>query len=415
MDSSVAAQIIILVILLVLSAFFSSSETALLSSNKTKMKLAAEDGDKAAAKVMKLYEKQDRVISAILIGNNIVNLYASALVTEIAMTIWGNKAVAIATGVLTLIVLVFGEVTPKTMSVRYADEISKFAAGPLSVIAVVLTPFTWIVNFFAGITMRLFGMDPEKEKDVITEEELKSIVEDSSEAGVIEDDEKEMITNVVEFGDMLAKDIMTPRIDLSMVADDAGYDELIEAYRKDRYTRIPVYHESPDDVIGIINMKDMILVEKTDDFKLTDYMRPVVYTYEFKKTRDLMKELRASYENAAIVLDEYGVTAGMITMEDMLEEIVGEIRDEYDTDETENIVKIAENEYIVDGTTKPEELNETFDLGLDEEKNESLSGVIMDILEHVPRVGDEIVTDKCRMVVKSMDKKRIDKVRLYIS
>ena len=398
-----------------MSAFFSSSETAMLSSNKTKMKLAAEDGDKAAAKVIKLCDNQDRMISAILIGNNIVNLYASSLATEIAMALWGNKAVALATGVLTLLVLVFGEVTPKSISSRYADEMAKIIAGPLDILATVLTPFIWLVNFFAGIIMKLLGMNPDKEKDTITEAELKSIVEDSSEAGVIEDDEKEMITNVVEFGDMLAKDIMTPRIDLSMVADDAGYDELIEAYRKDRYTRIPVYHESPDDVIGIINMKDMILVEKTDDFKLTDYMRPVVYTYEFKKTRDLMKELRASYENAAIVLDEYGVTAGMVTMEDMLEEIVGEIRDEYDTDETENIVKIAENEYIVDGTTKPEELNETFDLGLDEEKNESLSGVIMDILEHVPRVGDEIVTDKCRMVVKSMDKKRIDKVRLYIS
>lgn len=415
MDSHVATQIVILAVLLILSAFFSSSETAMLTSNKTKMKLAAEGGDKAAARVIKLCDNQDRMISAILIGNNIVNLYASSLATEIAMAIWGNKAVALATGVLTLLVLVFGEVTPKAISTRYADKMARIIAGPLDILATVLTPFIWLVNFFAGLIMKLFGMDPDKEKDVITEEELKLIVEDSSEAGVIEDDEKEMITNVVEFGDTLAKDVMTPRIDLSMVEDNASYDELIETYREDRYTRIPVYHESPDDVIGIINMKDMILVEKSDDFKITDHMRPVVYTYEFKNTRDLMKELKSSYENAAIVLDEYGVVAGMVTMEDMLEEIVGEIRDEFDTDETENIVKVSEKEYIVDGATKPEELNEAFNLELDEEKNESLSGVIMDILEHVPRVGDEIVTDKCRMVVKSMDKKRIDKVRLYIS
>ena len=407
-------QIIILVVLLILSAFFSASETAMLSSNKTKMKLAAEDGDKKAARVLKLCDNQDRMISAILIGNNIVNLYASSLATSIAMELWGNKAVALATGVLTFIVLVFGEVTPKSISTRYADKISRVIAGPLDVLAIILTPFIWVVNFFASINMRIFGIDPDKEKETITEEELKLIVEDSSEAGVIEEDEREMITNVVEFGDTVVKDVMTPRVDLAMVEDCGSYDDLIDTYRKCRYTRIPVYHENPDNVVGIINMKDMILVERSDDFKITDHMREVIYTYEFKKTRDLMKELRSSFENAAIVLDEYGVTSGMVTLEDMLEEIVGEIRDEYDTDEAENIIKINDKEYLVDGATKPEELNERFNLGLDEEKNESIGGVVMELLEHMPKEGDEVKTDTCRIKVKSMDKMRIDKVYLYI-
>ena len=414
MDSSDILQLVILILLLLLSAFFSASETALLTSNKMKMRSRAEAGDKKAERVIKLCDDQDRMLGAILIGNNIVNLFAASLATTLAMNIWGSKAVALATGILTLLVLVFGEITPKSIATRYADSISCAVAGTLDVLATILKPLIWLVGGCSDLVMKLLGMNPKKVQDAITEEELRTIVEVSQEEGVIESDEKEMITNVVDFGDTVAKDIMVPKVDMVCVSEDAPYEELLTVFRGCRYTRFPVFRESPDTIVGILNVKDILLHDENSEFAIKDHMREPFYTYEFKNTRELMSEMMKACESVAIVLNEYGTTAGMVTMEDMLEEIVGEIRDEYDYDETENVVKVGDNEYIVKGSTKPEELNEKFDLKLDEEENESVAGVIMGILGHVPEAGEEVRTKTCRMVVESMDKMRIDKVRLYI-
>ena len=333
-SSDVVIQGIIILILLILSGFFSSTETALTTVNRIRMRTLEESGSKAAMYVNKVIEDQGKMLSAILIGNNIVNLYASSMVTTLVTDLWGSKVVGLATGVLTLLILIFGEITPKTMATLSADSIALKNARIIYWLMIVLTPVIFVINKMSYGVLRLMKMDPNKKQESITEDELRTIVEVSHEEGVIETEEKKMITNVFDFGDSLAKDIMVPRINMSFTDVEATYEELIEIFREDRFTRIPVYEETTDNVIGIINMKDLLLLTEEDKahFTIRNYLRQPLYTYEFKKVAELMVEMRKTSNNIVIVLDEYGATAGLITLEDMLEEIVGEIRDEYDED-----------------------------------------------------------------------------------
>lgn len=413
---STGIQLVIVLILLMLSAFFSSAETALTTVNKVRVRTLAENGDKRAAMVASVIENPGKMLSTILIGNNIVNLSASSLMTTLALRAFGSAAVGIATGVLTLLILVFGEITPKTMSTMYAEQISFAYAGAIHALMVILTPVIFIVNKLSRGVLFVLRVDPNKKQDPMTEDELRTIVEVSHEEGVIESEEKKMINNVFDFGDAVAKDVMVPRIDMTMVDVNASFSELMTLFQEERFTRIPVYEENTDNVIGIVNMKDFILFDhdKEKNFSVRDYLREPLYTYEYKKTAELMLEMRKTFNNIAIVLDEYGATAGLITLEDMLEEIVGEIRDEYDQDEEDDVKKIAADEYLVNGSAKLDDLNDRLGLSLESEDYDSIGGLVIGRLDHLPEEGEEVDCENLHLKVEKMDKNRIEKVRIQI-
>lgn len=354
------------------------------------------------------------MLSAILIGNNIVNISASSLATILVTRAFGDMYVGVGTGILTLLVLIFGEITPKTSATLYSETMALRFAKPIYMIMQVLTPVIFIVDKLSQGVLRLLHVDPNKKQDAITEDELRTIVEVSHEEGVIESDEKKMIYNVFDFGDSVAKDIMVPRIDMTFIDVDATFSEVIEVFREVKYTRYPVYEETTDNVIGIINIKDLLLTENQKKFCIRDYLREPLYTYEFKKTAELMVELRKTQNNIAIVLDEYGATAGLITLEDMLEEIVGEIRDEYDEDEEDLIRRIGPREYVVEAAMKLDDLNDQLGLDLESEDYDSIGGFIIGLLDHLPEEGEEVTHKTLRFVVDKVDRNRIDKIHLYI-
>ena len=320
-----------------------------------------------------------------------------------------------ATGILTLLILVFGEITPKTLATFYAEQLSMAYATVIYWLMIVATPFIFVMNKLSMGVLFLLRVDPKKKQESITEDELRTIVEVSHEEGVIESEEKKMINNVFDFGDARAKDVMVPRIDMVMIDVNASYDELLELFRQERYTRVPVYEETTDNVIGIINVKDLLLMEEKDGFSIRNYLRQPLYTYEYKKIAELMSEMREiANNNCVIVLDEYGATAGLITLEDLLEEIVGDIRDEYDEDEEEELVKVGEREYLVEGSMKLDDLNDDLELKLESEDYDSIGGLVIGLLDHLPEEGEEVTCDGIRLVVDQVDKNRIDKVRLYL-
>ena len=414
MDSGQALQIFIVLGLLALSAFFSSSETAMMAVNKIRIRNLADAGLSSAQTLMKVLDNQPKMLSAILIGNNIVNISASSLSTIVVTRAFGDMYVGVGTGILTLLVLIFGEITPKTSATLYSETMALRFAKPIYMIMQVLTPVIFIVDKLSQGVLRLLHVDPNKKQDAITEDELRTIVEVSHEEGVIESDEKKMIYNVFDFGDSVAKDIMVPRIDMTFIDVNATFSEVIEVFREVKYTRYPVYEETTDNVIGIINIKDLLLTENQKKFCIRDYLREPLYTYEFKKTAELMVELRKTQNNIAIVLDEYGATAGLITLEDMLEEIVGEIRDEYDQDEEDEVREISPDEYLVNGSAKLDDLNDRLGLELESEDYDSIGGLVIGLLDHLPEEGEEVDYGNLHLKVEEMDKNRIGKIRLQI-
>ena len=413
-DANVMVQLFIVVILLLLSAFFSSAETALTTVSKMRVRTLAESGNRRAQVLAKVIENPGKLLSAILIGNNIVNLSASSLTTALVINIWGDKIVGVATGVLTLLILVFGEITPKTLATLYSEQLSMAYATIIYWLMVVATPFIFIMNRLSMGVLFLLRVDPKKKQESITEDELRTIVEVSHEEGVIESEEKKMINNVFDFGDAVAKDVMVPRIDMSFVDVNTSYQDLVDIFREEKYTRFPVFEETTDNVIGIINIKDIFLAENSEDFSVKNYLRQPLYTYEFKKVSELMIEMRKAMINIVIVLDEYGATAGLITLEDMLEEIVGEIRDEYDEDEEEALIQIGPREYVVEGSMKLTDLNDYLELNLQSEDYDSIGGLVIGLLDHLPEEGEDVVIDNVRLCVDSVEKNRIDKIHLYI-
>ena len=416
MDPSVAIQLVILIILIVLSAFFSSAETSFVTVNPIRMRALADEGNKRAKRVLKITEDSSKMLSAILIGNNIVNIFASSLATTITLALWGNAFVSLVSGILTLIILIFGEISPKTIATTYADKIASFYSAPILALMTILTPVIFVINKLAKGFLFILGYRGDVKKTSYTESELRTIVDVSHEEGVIESEEREMIKNVFDFGDSQAKDVMIPRIDMTCISIDSTYDEIIQVFREDKYTRLPVYEESVDNVIGIINVKDLLLCENPATFSVKDILRKPYFTYEFKHISELMEELKKTSNNFTIVVDEYGSTVGMITLEDLLEEIVGEIRDEYDEDEEDEIIRVNDNEYLILGTARLNDLEDVLDLPQadNEDDYDSISGLIINYLERLPQAGDEVEFDGLRLVVEECDNNRITKVHAYI-
>lgn len=411
MDSGDIFQLIFLVILLLLSAFFSSAETALTTVNRIRMRTLAEDGDKRAERVLRITDDSGKMLSAILIGNNIVNLSASSIATSLAIELWGSVGAGIATGILTLLILIFGEISPKTLATIYSERIALTYSAAIELLIKILTPVIFLINKLSMGFLLLMRVDPKAGEQQLTEEELRTIVDVGKESGVLETEEHEMINNLFDFGDAQAKEVMVPRIDMTFANIASTYDELIEIFQEDKFTRLPVYEDTTDNVVGILNMKDLLLYKDKAHFCIRDIMREPYFTYEHKNTAELFMEMRKSSISLAIVLDEYGATAGLITLEDLLEEIVGEIRDEYDTDEEDSILPLNEREFLVLGSTNLDDLCDALSLDFRSEDYDTIGGYLVGLLDHLPEKNEIIITDDNVLLrVEQMDKNRIEKI-----
>ena len=403
-------QPLIILILLLCSAFFSSAETAYMTVNRVRIESLIKDGNKRAGAVMRILEQYPKMISAILIGNNIVNLAASALVTVYVSDLFGSALIGVGTGVLTLLVLIFGEIVPKTVAKVYAEKLALAYARTIRALMILMTPFIIVINCVSDLFLRLFHVDPNA-RDTMTETELKTYVDLGHEDGVIETEEKEIINNVFDFSDTFAKDVMIPRIDMSCVSVDADYGEVLKCFRQDMYTRLPVYEGDGDNIIGLINIKDFIFIKDRAEFKVRDHLRGALYTYEDKKTADLLTQMREKSQNVAFVLNEYTRTVGMITLEDLLEEIVGEIRDEYDADEKEMIRDQGNGCYLVQARVKLSDLNDAIGTELDSEDYDSIGGLMIEKLERLPRDNESVtLADGTTLKARGIRQNRILKV-----
>ena len=417
MDSSTSnsIQIVLLIILLIGSGFFSASETALMSLSKIKMRHMEEDGVKGAKLVSTLIEDSNRLLTSILIGNNIVNIAATSITTSLFTAMLGAQGVAIATGLMTVLVLIFGEITPKTISANNPEKASLVVAKPIKFFVTILTPIVWIFNIITKVIFKLFGVDDKGVKPFITEEELKTMVNVSHEEGLLEMEEREIINNVFEFGDMQAKEAMVQRLDIVAIDMEDSYEEIIDLFKTEKLSRMPVYEETIDDIIGILNIKDIIFLsdEEIENFDIKKYMREAFFTYEFKKITQLLEEMKKDKSQMALVVDEYGGTAGLITIEDLVEVIVGDIEDEYDEEEDE-IQVISPNEFLVDGSTKISDVNEILNIELESEEFDSIGGYIIGYIRHIPEENEIIEMDNIKFNIESVDKNRIKKIRIML-
>lgn len=416
MDSSVIIQAVAIFVMVLLSAFFSSAETSMTTVNRIRIQALVEEGNKRAAILEKVISDSGKMLSAILIGNNIVNTAAASLVTTLTIQVLGDVYVGIATGLITLIILLFGEITPKTLASIHSEKIALSYARTIYFLMIVLTPVIFLVGKLSNGVMFLLRVDPNVKTNTMSEHELRTLVNVSQEDGVIEREEKQMIYNVVDFGDSTAKDVMIPRIDMNFVNVNSTYEELIETFRREMHTRFPVYEDNTDNIIGIINMKDLLFHQADENFSVRSILREPYFTYEYKATADLMLEMRKASVNLAIVLDEYGATAGLVTLEDLLEEIVGEIRDEYDVDEEEDLKEIQEGlEYVALGSAKLDDINEQLHISLISEDYDSIGGFIIEQLDSLPTQGQAVtMKDGIRLVVDELDKNRIESVHIWL-
>lgn len=414
MDTSGVIQLIILLLLLILSGFFSSAETAISSVNRVRIRSLAEEQNKRAILLQKILDQNSKILSTILIGNNIANIAASSITTTFVIKIWGNYAIGIATGILTGLVLIFGEIVPKTMALNKAEKIALNYAPILRLLLFLFTPLVFLIDSFSNAMLRLLGIE-NNQHDAMTETDLKTYVAVGHEDGVLEQEEREMILNVVDMDHSNVKDVMIPRINMVSIEDTCTYEECLTLFRESMYTRIPVYHEEPENIIGLINIKDFIFIENREDFSLSSILRKAHFTFEYKNTSDLMMELRQESQTVSFVLNEYGSCVGMVTMEDLLEEIVGEIRDEYDEDEENNLVESAPGVYVIEGSMKLDDINDRLGTTLESEDYDSIGGILFGILDRVPENGDQVTTDEgILLTALSVDQNRITKVQMEL-
>ena len=415
MDSSDVIQFLILIILICLSAFFSSAETSMTTVNKIRIQSLSEEGDARAKTLLKVIEDSGKLLSTILIGNNVVNLSASSLATTLTMRLFGNAAVSISTGIITLLVLIFGEITPKTLASVHGEGLALAYAKPIYILMTIMTPVIFLMNHISGGVLRLLGTDPHAKSSTITEHELRTLVNVGHEEGVIKTEERQMINNVFDFDDSRAEDIMVPRIDVTFADINSSYEDLIRLFREDKHTRFPVYEDSTDNIVGIANIKDLLLCDEAD-FSLRKILREPYFTYEYKKTSELLMEMKENSVSFAIVLDEYGATSGIITLENLVEEIVGDIHDEYEDQEEEELKEIiAQREYVAVGSARLDDLNETLHLDLTSEDYDSVGGYIIEQLDRFPEEGETVVTESgVRLTADKVERTRIASVRICL-
>lgn len=408
-------KIVVLLICIVFSGLYSASETALTSLSKIRLEQMIKNNIKGVDRIEKLYKDPKKMLSAILIGNNLVNIGASSLMTSLAIDIWGNTGVGIATGIMTLIVLVFGEITPKTLATQNSEQFSLGLSRFVLVTKIIVTPVSSLLNVITNILIRFLGGEVDEDQPFITEDELKTIVSVSHKEGILEGEEKDMIYNVFDFGDSKANDVMIPRTEMVAIDIDSPYEIVIDVLTREQYSRIPVYEDTTDNIVGILYAKDLLFLQghKASNFDLKKYIRKAHFTYEYKLTKELFNEMRATRTHMVIVLDEYGGTEGIVTIEDLIEEIVGEIEDEYDK-QIEDVQVIEDNEYLVNGGLELEDMNILLGTSIESDDFDTIAGFIIDIIDRIPASGEVIDYGDYRFVVESIDKNRIDKVRIIL-
>lgn len=370
----------------------------------------AEKRAKGAQTILELTNNPNQLLGAILVGNNIVNISASALATFVAIEYFGDTGVGIATGVMTIVILVFGEITPKSFAIKNSEKIALLVAPFILLITKVLGPLVYLLTSFTNL---LIGKGSSSQP-FITEDEFKTMVQVSHEEGVLEREERKMIDNVFEFGDSQVEEVMTPRTDMAAIEIQSTYDEIIAIFKATQFSRIPVYKEIIDDIVGILYIKDLIFHDKEKEaFNISKYIRDPFFTYEFMKTTEVFDEMRKNRMPVAIVLDEYGGTSGIVTMEDLVEEIVGEIEDEYDEEKRE-IEVINEYEYMADGSAKIDLVNEILGVNIYSEQFDSIGGFILGELNRLPHNGEIFEYNNIKFTVEKVHKNRIVKIKIVI-
>ena len=409
-DGSSIFMITALIVLIMLSAFFSASETAYSSLNMIRLKSRAEDGDKQAAKVLALAERYDSLLSTILIGNNIVNIGASSLATVLFSRLLGNAyGPTASTIVMTLLVLTFGEITPKSMAKEMPESIAMAFAPALGALVAVFGPLNFIFGKWKSFLASRFYTD---EKDTITEGELVTMVSEAEKDGELTNRESELIRSAIEFDDVEAQDVLTPRVDVIAVADDTPMDEVTETFADSGYSRLPVYHETIDNIIGVVHEKDFYMARLKKEVKLEDLVKPTLYTTGSTQISQLLRTLREQHHHMAVVVDEYGGTEGIITLEDILEELVGEIWDEHD-EVTEDFRKQSDGSWIVLGSAGVDDLYERLGLPEDEDiDSNTVNGLVQEKTCRLPKVGDRFTLGSYDGVVTRTAKRRVTEVRL---
>lgn len=373
-----------------------------------------EEKVKGASVIDRLKENPSKLLGTILVGNNLVNIGASSIATVLAIKHLGDTSVAIATGVTTVLVLIFGEITPKALAAQKSEKVSLIVARPISILAYFLNPIVFVFTQIASLFMRLLGCKSNANLPTITEEELKSMVNLGKEEGVIEDHEKTMICNVFDFGDQLIKDVMIQRMDIVAININATYDEIIQVIKTEQYSRYPIYSKRIDNIVGILNVKELVYRDSDEVFDMKTFVKKPYYTFEFMNTSELFKEMKKRRTHMAIVLDEYGGTAGIITIEDLVEEIVGDISDEYDM-HTQEIETIREGEYIVDGSTRIEELNELIGTRIESEHYDSIGGFVIELMGRLPKQGESVEYMDTKFLIENMERNRIKKIRVLMT
>lgn len=411
-DLLIMLEIIALLALLFMSAFFSLSETALISSNKLRIRKLGEEGIESALVVERLMEHPNRLLATILVGNNTVNVSAAAIATSLAINFFGSKGVGIAIGVFTFVILVFGEITPKCLGFQKAERISLLVAKPLDFLVNVLYPLVRALTFITKIILKPFGGEVTKLSPYVTEEEIKMLVEVGEREGTIEKREREMIHSIFEFTDKVAREVMIPRVDMDCVDVNLDLNKALNIVLRTKHHRIPVYQGSIDNIIGIVNAHDLLhYLREQKGANLRDIARSAYHVPETKKLGELFREMQEKRTQIAIVADEYGGTAGLITLEDLLEEIVGEILDEYDAEEPP-IEILDEHRVLVDAKTSIKELNEAAGLNLPEEDFETIGGLVFNKFGRIPSAGEKIRIKNITITVEKMRGRRISKLKI---
>ena len=411
MDSSSTSQIIALVFLVAMSAVFSSSETAITSVSKIKVRQLDQKDNKNAHLLKKLHDNMQTTISTILIGNNIVNIAASSIATILFTNIFHQNGALISTVVMTVFVLIFGEVLPKTIAQYKNKSVALKFSRFIYLLTIVFKPIVKVLNLLTRLVIKLF-VGEDEDSSTLTEEELKTLVEVSEEEGVLKNQETEIMINALELKETLAVDIMTPRTSMASVDIEDAESDLKEIIKNITYSRIPVYEGSIDDIIGVLHIKELAhkIIEDDRDFKVRDILKPAFYAYEYIPVVDLFKQMRTKNISISIIIDEYGGTSGIVTMEDILEELVGEIDDEYDNEK--EVTKLSDNEYLVDPEMRIDEVNERFDLDIQSDKFDSIGGFVIELLDRMPKSKDEVEFENLKFVVVNVDKRKITQLMI---
>jgi len=413
MDSSDSIIILVMIALVTMSAYFSATETAFSSLNRIRLKNMAENGNKRAASTLKLSERFDRLLSTILVGNNIVNIAVTSIATVYFTKLLGDAAgPTVATAVITVLVLIFGEISPKSLAKESPEKFAMFSAPIMKLLMWVLTPVNFLFSLWKKLLNKIIRSD---NSPSITEEELLTIVEEAKEDGGIDESDSELIRSAIEFHDLQAVDIFTPRVDIEAVQQDADRDAIAAKFSQTGFSRLPVYDETIDDIVGIIHLKDFYVKVYHQGYPLSEIIKPAVFITRSMKIKDLLRLLQKEKAHMAVIADEYGGTQGIVTMEDILEELVGDIWDEHD-EVVEEFEKLGDNTYRIVCSANLDEMFELFDKKADEETDmTTVSGWVMERLGKIPDEGDSFAWENLSVTVTKTDGRRVLEIEVVIT